>query len=312
MNHYTILDLAHEYFPGQIRKYGFNIYGIDTEDGSLSSLRIFVDTDTYYHYVERKFGRQEQFLRYIVGLDAEEIKGIIGEIKQNELLSLLRQVNNKQQNNSGFSLQQVVGKQGYNDYLKDERLLNQNIVEMYGIELNMDGDVFIPLHDLQKFQRVGSLVRSSTCNHKYGRYRTYMVGSHTKPHCWPGWALEGVTSDTVFIVVEGAFSLMRLQQVCLNKTSNVIPIATLTNHFDVDLFNLIHEFPLIVIGDPDDGGQKMNQQAKYYSQNGGEIEIYKPVNNIGLPLYLDEATDDELKGLLNTIYQETNFKFSFK
>ena len=311
----NILELAQEYLPNKLEKFAPNRYRLIPLSGSeLDSVVIFVETNSYFRFSNRKGGGPREFLQYIVGMTQEEIEDILGDNYDNDtsLLTwhnLVTHVSN-QKSETELSLQDVVGAKTYHPYIK-QRGINEKTSQYYGLEIKHN-NVYIPLWN-EDVQRVGSIIRNTHAQSKGDRYTTKLVGTHVKPSLWPFFALHKLRGDTIIILVEGAWSVMRIHQVIGQRTLNIVPIATLGTHLAKSVFNYLYEYPIIAILDNDTGGERIAEQLRQFEAKGMSIEMYLPeLDNDNNAQYVDDMTDKQLQQFFNNIYHATKFNIVLK
>ena len=310
----NIIELAQEHFGHSLFEKSPGIWNISPTTGSdFDSVVIWEETNSYYRFSTRKSGGPREFLKYIVGLEDDEIREILGneEYESDSLLSfMLRENNRKKKNDTGYSTQDVVGTKGYNEYIAS-RNVSRETAEKYNFEIK-DGNVYIPLYDIDG-RRTGSIIRNTHTTRKDQRYTTHMIGNYEKPHMWPYSHLHQADTDTIIILVEGAWSVARISQVIGDKAINTLPMATLGTRLTEEMYKYLYEYPIIAIIDDDQGGEHVIEQLTDWRDRGMNVEFYVPKGkDSSIPLYVDDMNDDELKNLFNNINQVTEFTFKFK
>lgn len=298
----SLVDIANQYFA--LTPKGTNAYQIVNPSGEFDTIVIFEDTNTYFRYSTREFGGATDFLHRIIGMPYSDIKSEYGDIEPSKLsLALTR--NRIDKIDTGLALQDIVGEKGYNEYIAS-RNITQETAEKYGLEVK-EGNVVIPLTN-DRGKRTGSLVRNKNPKVKGDRYRTYMAGKNIKPVVWPYTEVMRLKSDSVIVLVEGAWSVMRIAQVIKPHLPKIVPLATLGTNLPEELFDYIGGFPIISILDLDKGGEKVEEQLIKWQMRKSKIEIYATVRKQDdLPNYVDDLSDEELKKLFRKIYKASKF-----
>lgn len=300
----NIIDIARQYFTviGKTQ----NTYQIvdNTGNSRFDSVVLFADTNSYFRFSNRMGGGIYEFLKYIVGLDEDELEEYAtNPIETNPVLTVFDQVKKSGKTDTGLSISEIVGVPGYNQYIKS-RNINEITSEHFYLETVM-GDVYIPLYN-DNMLRVGSIVRNTKAKTKGERYRTYLVGKEEKPCCWRFLDLQYINKRSVIVLVEGAWSVMRIHQVIKPMMQNIIPIATLGTNLTADLYAYI-TCPVVSILDNDTGGENVARQLENWVQRGKKVESYIPeLGNGNGVAYVDDLSDDELIQLFTQIKSLSN------
>lgn len=297
----NIVEVAQQYFD--LSSKGNGVYQIVNPTGGFDSVVLWESTNSYCRFSTMKTGGPREFLKYIVGLSDDEI----GEEVENddELLKLLKH-HDKQKNDTGYSLLDIVYQQGYNEYIAS-RGINKDTAVRYNLEV-MGNDVIIPLYD-RSCDRIGSLVRNSNPEVKGDRYRTLLVGNKEKPCIWPFPDLIKSNQDSIIVLVEGAWSAMRIHQIIKPKMPQLIPLATMGTNLTEELRDITIDVPIICILDNDTGGKKVESTLSLWKREKS-IEIYKPTfkslaaQNESSP-YVDDFSDENLLRLFRMIYKHS-------
>ena len=301
----TVLELAEEFFPNRVVAKSPDTYQITGP--VFDSVVIFDATNSYCRFSNKMVGGPREFLHYIVGLSDVEIHDIIGEGSENlRLFNTVRQEKTRRLFNSdtGLSLQDVVSAPGYNSYME-----SRHITELTAKHFRLEHDglnVTIPLTDVDG-RRIGSLVRQAHVKSKADRYRTYMVGSHEKPCAWPMGHIRRAKRESIIVLVEGAWSVMRIQQVISPLYKNILPIATLGTWLTDELRNYLYDKEILAILDTDEGGKTVTSQLKQWRESGVNVECYD-ITLQGESAYVDDISDAQLTRLFKGIEGATQTK----
>lgn len=292
----NIIEIAQEYYT--IRPKGHGVYDIHMPSGELDSIVLWEETNSYFRYSTRKGGGPREFLQYVVGLSLEEISEKLGE--EREVNPLLKVLNHKKnlRNDTGLAIQELVGEEGYNNYIKS-RNISRETSDKFHLEVS-GKDVIIPLDDIRG-RRIGSLIRYNNPAHKGDRYRTFMAGTYEKPFCWPMNNIRNLQSDSIIILVEGAWSAMRLDQVIKPLFPRIVPLATLGTNLTEELRDYIYDFPIVAILDKDEGGNKVAETLLSWQKKRIKVESYEPKFPDDTAAYVDDLSDEGLVELFEFI-----------
>lgn len=297
----NIVQIAKQYFKLDYK--GNGVYQISSPTGELDSVVLWEKTNSYRRFSIAKSGGVREFLKYIVKLTDNEIEAEYGDIGEDNLTKSLRTYRHAKED-TGLSLSDVVFKRGYNQYI-ESRMISEETASYFNLEIN-NQDVAIPLYDSER-RRVGSLYRNSSPEVKGDRYRTLLVNNTEKPCCWSFIELHKVKRDSVIVLVEGAWSAMRIHQVIKPKVPNIIPLATLGTNLTAELKDFLHEFPIISIIDDDTGGAKVVQSLDKWKSEKMKVESYIPTwKRLSLceqSSYVDDLSDKSLLKLFAKIKQ---------
>lgn len=297
----NIIDVARQYFTLKI--IGNGVYQIVNPTGKFDSVVLWEKTNSYHRFSNGKSGGVKEFLKYICGVNVDNMEF---EDDKNDILHILAPIKNNKEN-TDLSLLDVVADPVYNNYIQS-RMINEITAKHYKLETYMQ-DVFIPLYDENKL-RVGSIIRNGTAQSKTTRYKTHLIGAHKKPCCWRFPDLYEVNRNSVIVLVEGAWSVMRIHQVIKPIYPQVVPIATLGTTITDELKAYLGNNKIITILDDDAGGKHVETQMKQWSQTHKNIEIYIP----SLPLerdksniiYVDDLSDKQLIKFFSLIKSNSN------
>lgn len=301
----TVLELAQEFFPNRLVPKSQDTFQITGP--VFDSVVIFDSTNSYCRFSNKMVGGPREFLRYIVGLTDVEIHEIMGEESANErLFNAVRREKTRKLfgADTGLSLQDVVSERGYNRYMG-----TRNVTPETASTFNLEHDglnVTIPLTDVEG-RRIGSLIRHAYAKTKADRYRTYMVGNHEKPCAWPMGHISKLTRDNVVVLVEGAWSVMRIHQVVKPLYQNIVPIATLGTWLTDELRTFLYDKEILAILDTDEGGTTVTSQLQRWCDQGVKVESYNVTLGHELA-YVDDITDAQLKRLFKGIEESTHTK----
>ena len=300
----NIVDIAKQYF--NLDSKGNGVYQIINPTGEFDSVVLWEATNSYRRFSIQKSGGPREFLKYVVGLSDAEIEEQYGLIGEDSLIRTLRKRKHHEKNDTGYSLQDIIFTPGYNQYI-ESRMVSKETAEYYHLEIN-DNDVAIPLYNTT--QRIGSLYRNSHPDLKGDRYRTLLAGNNEKPCVWSFQELKKRKADTIIILVEGAWSVMRIHQVIKPYLPNILPLATLGTNITDELRDYIYEFPIIAILDNDTGGEHVAKQLMEWQKQKIKVEIYLPtidkLSNTS-STYVDDLNDKMLIRLFKMIKNHSNF-----
>lgn len=295
----NIVEIASRYF--QLDDKGNGRYEIHSPSGEFDSVVLWEQTNSYRRFSISKSGGIKEFLKYIVGLKDEQILAEYGEIGDDNLVWSLRKPHRDKQD-TGHALQDIIFEPGYNDYIKS-RMISEETAAHYNLEIN-GHDVAIPLYDRNK-QRIGSLYRNANPSVKGDRYRTLLAGTYEKPCMWPFPEFYKRKGDSVIILVEGAWSAMRIYQVVKPLYPQILPLASLGTNLTNELKEYLYEFPIISILDDDSGGSHVSATLKKWSAERMKVEMYIPswkkLSNYEQSTYVDDLSDKSLKILFRHI-----------
>lgn len=296
----NIIELVSQYFT--ITHKNGNNYQIVSQDGKYDSIVIFGDTNSWFRFSNRQGGGPKEFLKYIVGLDDEEIDLDYGDIVYNLFIP---EVNKYQ---TEFSYKDVVGTPGYNSYIQS-RNVSRETAEKFGLELSIEGHVYIPLYE--DGLRTGSLVRRNDTNEKHLKYRFHMINGYKRPEFVYQDQLRKLKRNSHIIIGEGIWYIMLFNQWC-QHLEHMIPLSTIgTNPTDL-LFNSIYEFPITFIKDDDEGGEHVDKIVNKWREKGLNVNIVTPKDNQGKSLYVDELSQKQFVRLFETISNQRVDKFGFR
>lgn len=298
----NIVNIAKQYFT--VESKGNGVYQIVNPSGEFDSVVLWEHTNSYRRFSIAKSGGVKEFLKYIVGLPDSEIEKDYGLIGDDNLLKSLRNYE-KVKADTGYALQDIVYEPGYNQYI-ESRMINPETAAYYNLEIN-GNDVIIPLYD-NEYKRCGSLYRSSSPETKGDRYRTLLVNNTEKPSVWPFTHFKKLKGNSVIVLVEGAWSVMRIHQVIVPKLSNIVPFATLGTNITDELKDYFSEFPIISILDDDTGGKTVSETLLKWKRK--DIEIYNPyfknlVVASNQSSYIDDLSDKQLLSVFKGIKKES-------
>lgn len=298
----NMISLVSEYYP--LYHHNANNWRIAKDGEPLDSLVIFGNTNSWYRYSTQQSGGPKQFLTQIIGLSYSEANDIVGEDEDNTLLKF--QSPTAHEHHTGLSLRDVCGEPGYNKYI-NSRMISEDTAKYFGLEVDFVGNVYIPLYDTQK--RIGSLMRRTDTNEKHLKYRFLMCDGFVRPFCFDMPLLQERNGNSIVVLVEGCWSLMRIHQVVKPLYPNLLPIATIGTNLTEDLYSYIYDLPIYAILDDDEGGKTYTEQLNQWRNRGANIEILQPKDSRGFSIYPDDLTDKQLKTLFNTIMQPKKFSF---
>lgn len=300
----NIVNIAKQYFT--LEDKGNEIYQIVNPTGEFDSVVIWGKTNSYRRFSISKSGGVREFLKYIVGLSDSEIENEYGIIASDNLTSTLRSYKRSKQD-TGYALQDILYTPGYNAYI-ESRMLTEETARFYNLEVNGE-DAAIPLYEHR--DRIGTLYRNSASQVKGDRYRTMLVGTHEKPCVWPFPHLYNLRKNNVVVLVEGAWSVMRIHQVIKPLLPNIVPLATLGTNLTDELRDYLYEFKIIAILDDDTGGNQVASTLKEWMKLGLKIESYLPsftqVNHYDQSSYVDDLSDKQLIKIFRAIKKQSHF-----
>ncbi|HNS41445.1 MAG TPA: hypothetical protein PKN22_01700 [Taishania sp.] len=295
----NIVEIAEKYF--KVNKQGNGTYRLSTPDGKFDTVVLWEATNSYHRFSTGYSGGPFQFLKYIVGLNDDEIKEEYGEsFVENALVKALTE-SHFSKSDTGYTLQDVVFELGYNEYIKS-RNISKETAEYFNLEVS-DKDVIIPLYDRNK-RRIGSLVRNHNPKVKGDRYRTMLIGSNEKPCVWSFSELYKIQANSIIILVEGAWSVMRIHQVIKPLIPNILPIATLGTNIHDELKQYIYDYPIISILDDDEGGNHVHNILQQWKKEKINVKTYIPTFSIVSKVsssYVDDISDKMLIELFRKI-----------
>lgn len=297
----NIITIAKQYF--KLEDKGNGIFQIVNPTGQFDSVVLWEHTNSYRRFSKSVSGGVKEFLKYIVGMSESEIQSEYGDIGDDNLVKSLRHFD-KTKMDTGYSLQDIIYTEGYNQYIQS-RMISEETAKYYHLEVN-GHDAIIPLYDNQ-FKRVGSLYRNSSPLIKGDRYRTQLAGTNEKPCVWPFTELKKLKRNSVIVLVEGAWSVMRVHQVIGVYLPNILPLATLGTNISEELKDYLYDFPIISILDDDTGGKHVaDTLIKWKRKN---IEIYNPYFGSLLQSnqssYIDDLDDKKLLSLFRVIKKDS-------
>ena len=296
----NIVEIARQYF--QLESKGNGIYQIINPSGEFDSVVLWEETNTYRRFSISKSGGIREFLKYIVGLPDNEIEADYGNVEQDNLVKALRRYSKTKQD-TDYSLQDIIYEPGYNSYI-ESRMISEKTAAYYNLEIN-GKDVSIPLYNRTK-NRVGSLYRNANPDLKGDRYRTQLAGNNEKPCVWPFPELYKMKGNTKVVLVEGAWSVMRVHQVIKPLYPNILPLATLGTNLTSELKEYLQDFPVIAILDDDIGGNGVSNTLRKWRNSKMKIEMYLPtwsaLSNVQSS-YVDDLSDRALIKLFAHIAQ---------
>ena len=297
----NIVTIAKQYF--QLEDKGNGIFQIVNPTGQFDSVVLWEHTNSYRRFSKSVSGGIKEFLKYIVGMSDSEIQSEYGDIGDDSLVKSLRHFDRTKMD-TGYSIQDIIYTEGYNQYIKS-RMISEETAKYYHLEVN-GHDAIIPLYDNQ-FKRVGSLYRNSSPLIKGDRYRTQLAGTNEKPCVWPFTELKKLKRNSVIVLVEGAWSVMRVHQVMGVYLPNILPLATLGTNISEELKDYLYDFPIISILDDDTGGKHVaDTLIKWKRKN---IEIYNPYFGSLLQSnqssYIDDLDDKKLLSLFRVIKKDS-------
>lgn len=297
----NIIDIAKGYFD--LDNKGNGIYQIKNPSGEFDSVVLWETTNSYHRFSTGKSGGIYEFLKYIVGLPESEINEQYGILEEDSLIKKLKATVKRNKLDTGLSIQDVVFQQGYNKYI-ESRMISEETAKYYNLEVNGE-DAIIPLYNVNN-NRIGSLYRHSNPDSKGDRYRTLLVSNFEKPCVWPFPELYKRNSDSIIVLVEGAWSAMRIKQVMSKHIGTILPLATLGTNVTDELKQYLYEFRIISILDDDTGGQHVQQELQRWQKDGIKVEVYLPVINRLSEVnntsgYIDDLSDIKLLNLFKKI-----------
>lgn len=300
----NIVEIAKQYF--KLHDKGNGIYEISTPDGQFDSVVLWEKTNSYRRFSIAKSGGIKEFLKYIVGLNDSQISEEYGDIAEDNLTRALRWYK-RTKDDTGLSLSDVVFERGYNTYI-ESRMITQETADYFHLEINKN-DVAIPLYSREQ-RRIGSLYRNSSPDCKGNRYRTILAGLADKPCCWSFLELNKLKSNSVIVLVEGAWSAMRIHQVIRPHIKNIVPIATLGTNLTDELRDYIYDFPVVSIIDEDTGGKTVIETLNKWKAKKMKIEYYMPsykkLTMQEQSSYVDDLPDEKLKRLFYGILRNSS------
>lgn len=293
----NIVSIARQYF--NLEDKGNGVFQIVNPTGEFDSVVLWEHTNSYRRFSISKSGGIKEFLRYVVGMPESQILEDYGDIAEDNLTKALRSYT-KIKSDTGYSLQDIIYTEGYNQYI-ESRMISKDTASYFGLEVNGQ-DAIIPLYD-NTFQRVGSLYRHSSPQVKGDRYRTQLASNYEKPCVWPFTELKNLKGNSVVVLVEGAWSVMRIHQVIKPHLPNILPLATLGTNITEELKEYLYDFPIICILDDDSGGKHVADTLLKWHKK--DIEIYNPYFKSLLKSnqssYIDDLTDKQLLSLFKEI-----------
>lgn len=292
-----IIDIASQYFP--LKRNSHNSWQID--DPNYDSVILFEDSDTYHRFSSGETGNVYKFLSNIVGLDNAQILalGVEGKTPNLSYSAKMRKFgrhNNVSIRSNDLEYNNIVGVVGYNDYMA-QRHINQATAEKYALEI--DGDnVLFPLYN-NDLKRIGCIKRFAHARKKNDRYRTFILSGYDKPCCWDMVSLSTITPDKTIVLVEGTWSVLRIDQVVGSKY-NILPLATMGTNIEKELFDYIYRNKVIAILDNDTGGNHVKNQLTKAQRNGMMVKTVE-INVNGNNVYVDDISDTQMLKLFRSI-----------
>jgi 5S rRNA maturation endonuclease (ribonuclease M5) len=119
--------------------------------------------------------------------------------------------------------------------------------------------------------------------------------------------ISNLSRDSVVVLVEGAWSVMRIHQVIKPLHPNIVPIATLGTWLTDELRTFLYDREILAILDADEGGNTVTSQLQRWSDQGIKVESYN-VTLSNEVAYVDDVTDAQLKRLFQGISSSTHTK----
>jgi hypothetical protein len=248
------------------------------------SLRIWPNTNSWYWFKNNAGGDAVYWLKYYKHLSQAEIIDTyeIYETKQDPFKILLLDQYNIIED---IDISLLYGKKVYSDYIKN-RGISYETFQKYDLEMINNYYALIPIKD-RNGKRIGALHRKLDDKISGARYKKYV--NNRNLHIFNYEKLKNKTKYDIILLMEGAWSVMRFDQVLGEK---VTCVATLSNHIDDRIFETLNGLDnVFIILDNDEAGKSL-------------IKKYPDKKFILPSIYPDELNDEQIV----TVYERIKEK----
>ena len=270
----SILELVSEDFT--IIQVSNNIYTTKEHD----SLRIWVSTNSFYWYSQNFGGGPRVWLQRVRQYGDEQIEELLQEeVQPIKLKRKFAQL---------FETRQFYGITKYVPYFKERGITPETMCK-YHLEYDVANNrIIIPI--INRFnKRIGAIIRNIH-SEKTNRYKIYVNGP--KPAIWPEQNINEVNASSKIILFEGAWSVMRWQQVI--QEPNVFFFCVLGAYPSKLIAEYFNGIQINVVLDNDQAGIKLKDHLSLIKK---DCKFYLPKK------YPDEMPGSEIKKLWMKIHQ---------
>lgn len=264
----SILELVQADFS--VVQISNNIYTTREHD----SLRIFVNTNSFFWYSQRFGGGPKEWLQKVRQYDSEQIE----EMLQDEVHSIKKLTHQRRT----YETRQFYGITKYVSYFKERGILPETMVK-YHLEYDpVANRIIIPI--INRFnKRIGAIIRSIH-SEKNNRYK--VITNDFKPAIWPEQNINLLTPRSKIVLFEGCWSVMRWNQII--QEPNVFFFCILGAYPSKLLAEYFNGISLNVILDNDETGIKLKDSFLKIKK---DCKFYLPSK------YPDEMSGMEIKKL---------------
>lgn len=273
-----ILDVISKDF--KLKKISNGLYTTIEHD----SLRIWPHTNSWHWYSKGVGGNATYWLKYYKHLSHNEIVDSyeIYEVKSDPFKTSLLSSYNIVEN---VDVSLLYGNKVYSDYIKN-RGINYEIFLKYDLEMINNYYALIPIKD-RYGKRIGALHRKLDDKINGVKYKKYI--NNRNLHIFNYENLKNKGKYDIILVMEGAWSVMRFDQVLGSK---VTCVATLSNNIDERVFETLNGLDnVFIILDNDDAGKSLMKKH--------------PSKKFILPsIYPDDLSDEQI----NIVYERIKSK----
>lgn len=255
-----------------------NLYTTQEHD----SIKIWVSTNTWYHFSRQIGGGPKEWLKYWRSFDDYEAIEYIDSNQFNDgnVVALFRNLWNNATTDSGIEVRQLYGIKEYHPYIAS-RNVSETTAKRYNLEI-INNSIALPMYNF-KGERIGVVLRSVETNDKKQKYRK--IFKEKAPLLWPISDWIGTTPDDKVFIFEGAWSTMRFWQTIQEPSYKFLCLfGVATNSELLSYLNGLQNVTFVL--DNDETGKEMGSRLHYLNSNW----------KLKLPsVYPDEMTDEQIR-----------------
>ncbi len=265
-----------------------NLYTTQEHD----SLKIWVATNSWYHFSRQIGGGPKEWLKYYRSFDDYEAVEYIeaNQFSDGNVTALFRNLWNNADIDSGIETRQLHGLKEYHPYIAS-RNVSETTAKRYNLEI-INNSIALPMYNF-KGERIGVVLRSTETDDKKQKYRKLF--KEKAPLLWPITDWMGIRPGSKVFIFEGAWSAMRFWQVIQDPAYTFLCLfGVATNSELLSYLNGLQNVTFVL--DNDDTGRDMGSRLMYLN-NSWKLKLPKT--------YPDEMTDDQIRKFINHCERNT-------